>query len=362
MNQTIKTTNDRIRQRPFGELSTGESITLYQLTNRHGNQISITNYGGIITNIVIPDVNGVKKDVVLGYDDISGYENDSYYLGAIIGRYAGRIRDGKITIAGIDYQLPLNTPTSQLHGGEKGLNKQVWQAECRQDSESATLVLTHQSPDGDQGFPGEVLFKISYTFNDKNELLVDYLATTNKTTVVNLTQHSYFNLAGHQSGDISQHQLTINADYFLPMDDDIYPSGEIINVKGLPQDFSQSKYISQDLHSLDKQVQLAKGFDNYWLLNDDAKLQSGFAAQVYDVHTKIRLTLYTDQPALVFYSGNYLDGNHHGKSAKCYQQHDGFCLEPVRAVTKDFINDMTPVLLYPNQPFSSRSRYVFDWV
>lgn len=361
MSDSNTTGINRILKKPFGKLSNGEPVALYQLTNLHGNQISITNFGAIITQILFPDASGSKKDIVLGYDNIAGYEDDNCYFGAIIGRYAGRLRGGKITIDNVEYQLPLNTPDSQLHGGPKGLNKQLWQASTSSDDRSATLTLTYLSKDGDQGFPGNVEFVVTYTFNDDNELILDYFAATDKPTIVNLTQHSYFNLAGHQSGDIKRHKLSLNADAFLPMDDNIYPNGDITPVNGLPQDFRSKKYIGDHLYSNDKQVKLANGFDNYWLLNDNARKHMSFAAQVFDKDSKIRLTLYTDQPAMVLYTGNYLDGSRIGKSGQCYQQHAGFCLEPVRAVSKDYINDLTPVMLYPEQPFSSRSRYIFDW-
>ncbi len=350
---------NRISQQSFGSLSTGEQATLYSLKNANGMQVKITNYGGIIVAILAPDSTRQLADIVLGYDKVADYEADTYYLGAIIGRYAGRIYQGKATIFGQEFQLKLNAPNSQLHGGEQALNKQLWQAQTSEGSDSACLTLSYLSPDAEAGFPGNVQFKVNYRLNDNNELSVEYFASTDKPTLVNLTQHSYFNLAGHHSGDINQHRLRLNADYFLPMTPQAYPTGEIAAVANTPHDFTQGKTIGQDINSADQQITIGKGYDNYWLVNDEVLSGQTYAAQVLEPDSGRTLTLYTDQPSMVFYTANYIDGSHLGKQQCRYQARAAFCLEPQRANNKLTGVRLDNTLLTPEQPFFSRTRYVF---
>ena len=270
MNSTSSLKLNRISQHSFGQLSDGENTQLFILKNNQGTTISISNYGGIITALSVADNTGNFDDIVLGYDNVADYENDTYYLGAIIGRYAGRIKNGKITINNQHHQLTLNAADSQLHGGKKGLNKQLWRASHKVTDSSVTLMLDYTSPDGEEGFPGTVQFKVNYTLTDENELTVEYFANTDKTTIINLTQHSYFNLAGHDNGNIENHRLTINADTYLPMSDDVYPTGEIKAVAGSAHDFKKLRRIGDSINSNDSQIIIGKGYDNYWLLNDNA--------------------------------------------------------------------------------------------
>ena len=244
----------QISTQSFGQLSTGEQASLFIFTNHQGAQLKVTNFGGIIVSITMPDKTQRMADIVLGYDNVADYEADSYYLGAVIGRYAGRIDQGHFSLDGKDYQLNLNAPDSQLHGGKNALNKQLWQAEILQKEQGPVLSLSYTSPDGEEGFPGEVSIKVNYQFTEQNELIIEYFAYTNKTTIVNLTQHSYFNLAGHNSGDIHQHLVAINADYFLPMNERAYPTGEIKVVKNTAHDFCSLRCLADEIDSDDEQI------------------------------------------------------------------------------------------------------------
>ncbi|GHE99476.1 aldose epimerase family protein [Thalassotalea profundi] len=362
MNSKPLTEHKKIHQKSFGHLSNGENAQLFILKNSHGTEVSITNFGAIITGLSIADANGNFDDIVLGYENVTDYENDTYYLGAIIGRYAGRIKNGEIIVNNHKYQLTLNAGNSQLHGGNKGLNKQLWRAHYNTNDTSVTLVLAYTSPDGEEGFPGTVDFKVHYTLTEENELIVEYFASADQTTIINLTQHSYFNLAGHDNGNIEDHYLTMNAQYYLPMNNEAYPTGEIKAVQGGIHDFRQSKRIGKDISSKDPQIIIGKGYDNYWLLNELDSSQQSYSAQVEERKSGRRMTVVTDQPSLILYTANYIDGSHIGKNNTCYQQRAALCLEPVRAVTKNYINDFTPTMLYPDKPFYGKTVYRFDTI
>lgn len=350
----------------FGYLSSGEPVDLFTLTNDKNLSIKITNYGGIITTINMPDRNGNSADIVLGYDELADYEADTYYLGAIVGRYAGRIKHGKIQVNSELFQLKLNSNNSQLHGGLNGLNKQLWNATTQRTPSEVSLTLTHTSPEGYNGFPGNVDFSVKYTLNNENEFTIEYFAETDKPTIINLTQHSYFNLAGHDAGNILDHQVAINADYFLPMNKQAYPTGETLAVKGTPHDFTKLTPLNKNIDEQNEQIQIGHGYDNYWLLNN-VDIQTNdmlSSAQVYEANSGRRLTLYTDQPSMILYTGNYLDGNHVGKSNTRYQSQHGLCIEPQRAfdhsITSKDYKPFETVTLLPETPFYSKSVYVFD--
>jgi aldose 1-epimerase len=352
-----------INKESFGQLANGATTSLFTLTSPQGMQVKITNFGAIIVSILTLDKTQRLADVVLGYDRVSDYESDSYYLGAVIGRYAGRIDKGQFELNGQSHQLELNAPDSQLHGGKNALNKQLWQASTSQDKNKSSIILTYTSPDGEAGFPGEVQFTVKYHLTVQNELIVEYFAKTNKNTIVNLTQHSYFNLAGHDSGNIHQHKVCINADYFLPMSANAYPTGEIKPVANTAHDFTQARYLAKDIDNNDnEQIRIGQGFDNYWLLNDNAIAMNEFAAQAIDESSGRRLTIYTDQPSMILYTANYIDGSHYGKNNRQYQRRAALCLEPQRANNKEHGVNVKNCLLTPEQPFYSQTRYVFDLI
>ncbi len=349
-----------ISQSEFGQLSNGENALLFTLSNDNGVQIKISNYGGIIVSLETLDKNNRSADIVLGYDTVQDYEQDPYYLGAIIGRFAGRIDQGSLIIDDESYQLSINNSDNQLHGGFKALNKQLWHAETENSKDKVSLILHHTSPDGDNGFPGNVEFKVIYSLNQQNQLIVKYFANTDKTTPINLTQHSYFNLAGHSSGDIYQHLVQLNADYFLPMDERIYPTGEVRKVTGSAQDFTQPELLGKNINGDDEQVRIAKGFDNYWLNNQDVIDGDNYSAMAFEPDSGRRLTMYSDQPCLILYTANYIDGSQVGKEQCRYQKHSAFCFEPQRMANKNTGANINNTILHPERPFYSKTRFIFS--
>jgi len=375
--KNITTAQPTITQSSFGLLQSGEEAHLFTLTNANNVSLCITNYGGAITSLNVKNNKGHLADVVLGYDSVEGYEKDTDYLGAIIGRYAGRVKNGKVKLPNQLMQLSLNHEPnhepSQLHGGKKALNKQLWQAKTSvsnnsTSTDSVSLTLTHTSPDGDNGFAGEVSLCVKYSLTNKNEIYVEYSAKTNKTTLLNLTQHSYFNLAGHDQGSILTHQVQLNAEHFLPMTTEAYPTGELKSVKNTPHDFTALTTLSEAITPTNAQIQIANGYDNYWLLKRSNKLTTlnTHAAQVVEPRSGRRLTLYTDQPSIILYTGNGLSGALQGKNNTYYLPQHGLCLEPQRAFDYSLTNEnyqpFTTCILEPEKPFYSKSIYVFDTV
>ncbi|GHF79335.1 aldose epimerase family protein [Thalassotalea marina] len=358
---TFETYNvQRLSVQPFGQTSTGQQAKLFILTNKQGMRVAITDFGAAIVSIFTPDKTGRLTDIVLGYDNVSDYQQDTYYLGAVVGRYAGRIDQGKISIDNHQYQLTLNTPDSQLHGGHQAFNKVLWHVEQNLQENDSQLTLTHISPDGDNGFPGEVRVSVTYLLTDDNELVVKYHATTNKTTLLNLTQHSYFNLAGHDSGQVHHHQIKINACHYLPMDKRAFPTGEIKAVKNTAHDFLQLTPLAKHIDSDDEQIQIGRGFDNYWLVDDNVLNGETYAAQAVEPISGRVLTMYSDQPSLILYTANYIDGSHYGKNNVKYQKRGALCLEPQRANNRQNGHQLSNTLLEPNEPFNSTIRYCFS--
>lgn len=358
MSQLKHSNSEKLTSQPFGELSNGQQTRLYTLTNINGLQASICDYGALLVSLFTPDKTGRMADIVLGYDRASDYENDGYYLGAVVGRYAGRIDQGIANINGNEVQLALNAPDSQLHGGTNAFNKRLWQLDESSTRNKLTLVLF--SEDGDNGYPGNLQVKVSYQLTDNNELIVEYHANTDKDTLLNLTHHSYFNLAGHNAGDIHNHQIQIQADNFLPMNERAYPTGEIKAVKGTAHDFSELKRLGDEIDGDDPQINIGLGYDNYWLVNEEYLSAEVPAAQAVDPDSGRRLTLYTDQPSMILYTANYIDGSHVGKNNFTYQKRAAFCLEPQRANNKTTGVSLNNALLTPEQTFYSKNIYQFD--
>lgn len=355
----------RIISQPFGTLSNGKTCQLFTLSNIHGAQVSITNYGGIITRLTTKDIQGKLANIVLSYNNIQDYENDSLYLGAIIGPYANRIEKGQVKLDSQTIQLTINDKNNHLHGGNNGLNTKLWQAQTKENEHSASLMLTTNIMEGDDGYPSDMKFQVNYTFDDNNTVTIEYQVSTLKTTIINLTQHSYFNLAGelncHQNSMIN-HQLFINADEFLPINNQGIPTGTINNVSKTPFDFKKMKDIAKDIKASDEQIQLGHGFDHYWLFPDEVKTEGQLAAQVIEPISGRRLSLYTDQPGMQFYSGNFLDGS---ETQDKYQRRSGFCLETQHAPNQ--INlptslNLASTILEPEKPFYSKTIFKFDCV
>ena len=315
-----------VKKQAFGNLPDGAPIELYTLSNDKGMQAGIMTYGGAVVSLTVPDRGGKYADVVLGMQDLAGYLTPVPYFGAIIGRYGNRIGKAQFTLDGKVFHLPANDAANTLHGGLKGFDKHVWKATAGSSAEGETLELTYTSQDGEEGFPGNLSAKVVYTLTAKNELKIDYTATTDKNTVVNLTNHSYFNLAGPGEGDILQHQVMIAADRFTPVDAGLIPTGELRPVKGTPFDFTKSTAIGARIGQDDEQLKLGKGYDHNWVLN---KGSGGLtkAAEVHEPQTGRVMQVWTTEPALQFYTGNFLDGTLKGKGGKPYPRRGAFCME-----------------------------------
>jgi aldose 1-epimerase len=310
----------------FGKTSTGEDVDLYTLRNVHGVEAKITNYGGIVVSLKVPDRNGKFDDVVLGFKDFEGYMNNGPYFGAIIGRYGNRIAKGRFTLNGVEYKLAVNNGENHLHGGIKGFDKVIWTGSETKTKAGPAVVLTYLSKDGEEGYPGNLQVKVVYTLTNNDELKIDYSATTDKDTVTNLTHHSYFNLAGEGNGDILNHLLTINANRFVPTDAGSIPTGELRSVAGTPFDFLKATAIGARINQDDEQLKLGNGYDHTYVINGRPGTLR-LAATAFEPTSGRVMQVWTTEPGMQFYTGNFLDGTLTGKSGKVYQRRFGFCLE-----------------------------------
>jgi aldose 1-epimerase len=307
-----------IQKEPFGTHK-GKEVLLFTLQNNKNMTVKITNYGGIITSIVTPDKSGKLADVVLGFNTLKEYEAEHPFFGALVGRYGNRISKAKFTLDGKQYELAHNDGNNHLHGGIIGFDKVVWQAVPIQSNDSVALKLTYDSKDGEEGYPGHLSTTVTYLLNDQNELKITYEAKTDKPTIVNLTQHSYFNLAGEGSGSVQDHELEINADRYTVTDKELIPTGELRAVKGTALDFTKSKSLGTGF------AQNNGGFDDNFVLVKDQGLT--LAAKVREPKSGRGMEVYTTQPGIQLYTGNGLNGSLTGKSGHCYGQYGGFCLE-----------------------------------
>jgi aldose 1-epimerase len=311
---------------PFGSLADGTSIERYTLRNSHGMQAQIATYGGILTSLTAPDRHGTYADVVLGYDTLAGYLQASPYFGALIGRYGNRIAKGRFSLDGHEYTLAANNGPNALHGGLKGFDKVVWTAAKTQvTSQGPELTLTYRSKDGEEGYPGNLSVTARYTLTEDDALRLDYTATTDKATVLNLTQHSYFNLRG--TGDILGHVLQIHANRFTPIDDTLIPTGELRAVAGTPFDFRIPTAIGARIDMNDAQLKFGKGYDHNWVI-DPPHGAATLQATVYEPETGRVLEVLSPEPGFQFYSGNFLDGSIVGKGGRRYARRAAFCVEP----------------------------------
>src|ERR1700686_2609504 len=348
--------NSKMQKQSFGKTEDGQQTDLYILTNKNGMETSITNYGGTVVTLKVPDRNGKFDDVVLGYDKVEDYEAGKAYFGAIVGRYANRIAHAKFTLDGITYTLPKNDGDNHLHGV---FNKRVWNAKDVSSGAGQALELTYLSKDGEDGFPGNLSVKVVYTLTNQNELKIDYSAATDKDTVLNLTNHCYFNLAGQGNGDILQQQLMIRADRFTPVDANLIPTGEFRKVKGSPFDFTTSTVIRSRIDQDDEQLKLGKGYDHNWVLNNSTAGSLFVAAQSYDSHSGRLLEVSTTEPGLQFYTGNFLDGIH-GKGGKVYNRRYAFCLETQHFPDSPNHPQFPSTVLRPGQHYRSTTVYKFS--
>ena len=348
-----------IEKRAFGTTQNGTTVDIYTLTNANGVEAQITNYGGIVVSLKVSDRNGKLENVVLGYDNLDGYLKETPYFGAIIGRYGNRIAKGKFSLNDVEYTLAQNNGENHLHGGIKGFDKVVWKAKPRKQEDGVSLELTYLSKDGEEGYPGNLSVTVIYTLTNNNELIIDYSATTDKETVVNLTNHSYFNLANAGLGDILGHEMMINADRFTPIDNGLIPTGELRSVKDTPMDFTQPTAIGDRIEQEDEQLIFGLGYDHNWVLNNsDDSL--ALAARVYEPTSGRVLEVYTMEPGIQFYSGNFLDGSITGKTNTVYQKRHGFCLETQHFPDSPNKPNFPSTVLKPGEKYSTTTIYKFS--
>ena len=315
-----------MKRQSYGTMPDGTPVDLYVLTNANGMEAHIATYGGALVSLTAPDRHDQFADVVLGTDTLDACRKQAAFLGALIGRYGNRIGGAKFTLEGETYKLPANDGPNTLHGGPLGFDKRVWQAREAGSAEGPALELTYVSKDGEEGFPGTLTAKVVYTLTNKNELKIDYTATTDKPTVVNLTNHSYFNLAGAGEGDILGHEVAIYGSRFTPVDATLIPTGELRAVKGTPFDFTKATAIGARINNDDEQLKFGKGYDHNWVLDKNGAGLTE-AAEVYEPKTGRVMQVWTTEPALQFYTGNFLDGRIHGKAGKIYPRRSAFCME-----------------------------------
>ena len=314
----------KVTKQSFGKTGGGEAVDIYTLRNKAGVEARITNYGGIVVSITTPDRTGKMDDVVLGFDSFDGYLTEQPFFGAVVGRYGNRIAKGSFKLGGVAYKLARNNGENHLHGGIKGFDKVVWDAKETTVGGAPGVELSYSSKDGEEGYPGNLQTKVTYSLNDNNELRIQYEATTDKDTVVNLTNHSYFNLAGE--GDILAHSMMIDADRFTPVDAGLIPTGELRKVEGTPFDFRKPTPIGARIKDKDEQMGFGKGYDHNFVLNRSGNDLS-LAARVLEPKSGRILEVLTTEPGVQFYTGNFLDGKIKGKAGQAYGQHAGFCLE-----------------------------------
>jgi len=347
-----------ISSAPFGVLQNGTAVELYTLRNTRGMQAKIMTYGGIVTSLTAPDRAGHFADVVLGYDSLDAYVKSSPYFGATVGRFGNRVARGRFTLDGRQYVLATNNGANSLHGGNIGFDKVVWKAAKSEVSpQGPQLTLTYLSKDGEEGYPGNLQVTAVYTLTHDNGLRVDFTATTDKDTVVNLTQHSYFNLRG--KGDILGHEVQINADRFTPVDSTLIPTGELKSVAGTPFDFRKPTTIGARIEDADEQLKFGKGYDHNWVLNGPAGTLR-LNATVYEPTTGRLLEVLSDQPGLQFYSGNFLDGSNVGKGGRVYKFRNGFCMEPQHFPDSPNHANFPAVVLKPGETYRNTIVYRFD--
>ena len=340
-----------ISEKPFGEFE-NQAVTQYTITNPNGMQVSIINYGGTVTNLITPDKDKKMGDVVLGFDSLSGYlQKGNPYFGCLVGRYGNRIAKGKFTLDGQTYQLPLNNNGNTLHGGLKGLDKVVWQAS--KSAGDSSLLLTYTSKDGDQGFPGNLKVEVVYTLTSDNALQISYSATTDKATPVNLTNHCYFNLSGGKEATILDHEIMIDANKYTAVDTLLIPTGQLPDVKGTPMDFTSAKAIGKDIAAV------KGGYDHNWVLNKKGtELEK--VATVYDAGSGRVLDVYTTEPGLQFYTGNFLDNTLKGKNSIVYGQHAALCLETQHFPDGPNQPSFPNTILKPGETYKHVTKYKFS--
>lgn len=343
----------------FGKTLDGVKVNLHTLKNHSGMEVRVMDFGATIVSIRVPDQQGQLGNVALGFDNLANYETNSPYFGALVGRYGNRIAKGKFTLDGTTYSLATNNGPNSLHGGLKGFDKAVWQAQTKQTAAGPAIEFTHVSKDGEEGYPGQLTMKVVYTLTDQNELRLDYTATTDKDTVVNLTNHSYFNLAGQGTGDVLGHEVLLNASHFTPVDATLIPTGELRPVKGTPFDFTKPTAIGARIAQADEQLKFGGGYDHNWVLDRDGE-SLALAARVTEPTSGRVMEVLTTEPGVQFYTGNFLDGTLTGLEGKVYKQRYGLCLETQHYPDSPNHANFPPVTLKPGQTYRTTTVYRFS--
>ena len=347
-----------INKEIFGKTKENTTIHKFVISNMNGMEVSVINFGGIITSLKSRDSKGNYEDIVLGFNNLSQYEDESPYFGAIIGRYGNRISEGKFTLDGKTYNLAVNNDINHLHGGLKGFDKAVWDAVQEVTDSSASLILKYISQDMEEGYPGNLQVKVTYTLDNNDELGVKYEAETDKKTIINLTQHSYFNLSGDFSKDILDHEVTIEADSFLPVDSTLIPTGEISSVEGTPFDFREAKTVGDDISMSNQQLTYGNGYDHCWVLNNQ-NIGLRPVASAYHPGSGRLVEVFSDQPGIQFYSGNFLDGKLKSKQDGNYGFRSGLCLETQHYPNSPNENNFPSVTLNPGEKYMTQTVFRF---
>lgn len=350
-----------IKKESFGTLPNGKRIDIYTLRNKNGLEFKIMNYGGAIVSAKVPDKNGNIADIALGYDSLKGYLKNNPYFGPIVGRYANRIAKGKFTLNGKEYTLATNDGPNHLHGGIKGFDKKVWNAVPEKVKKGVALKLHYLSKDGEEGYPGNLNVTVTYTLTNNNELRIDYSATTDKTTIVNLTNHTYWNLAG--KGDILNHKMMINANKFTPVDSTLIPTGELKDVAGTPFDFRKPRTIGSRINENNLQLKYANGgYDLNWVLNKNVPDSLTLAVRVTEPTSGRVLEIWTTEPGIQFYSGNFLNGSIVGKNGHVYRKHDAFVIEAQHFPDSPNHPNFPSVVLRPGEKYRQITIYKFGTI
>jgi aldose 1-epimerase len=349
-----------LSKQDFGETMKGKPVEIYTLRNANGAEARIMTYGGIVQSLKLPDRNGKFDDIVLGYDDLAGYLSEKGYFGPLIGRYGNRIGGAKFSLAGRTYALAANNNGHSLHGGKKGFDKVVWQVASAQVGEHGPeLKLAYLSPDGEEGFPGNLKVVAEYTLTDENELRLKFSATTDKATVVNLIHHSFFNLRGQGHGDVLDHEVMIHADKITPVDKGLIPTGEFADVTGTPFDFRRPAAIGSRINDSDPVLRYGSGYNHNWVINKPAG-KFGLQARVVEPVSGRVMEVWSDEPGLQFYAGNLLDGSVKGKGGVTYRSHAGFCMEPQHYPDSPNKPQFPSVVLKPGETYQNVIVYKFE--
>lgn len=347
---------------PFGTTDTDQLVKVYTLANANGVELRAMNYGGIILSLRVPDRDGRFDDIVLGYESLDEYLEESPYFGAIVGRYANRIAGGRFTLNGKTYKLATNNGPNHLHGGTVGFDQRVWDATPFVDAHGTGITFSYTSPDGEEGYPGTLETTVRYTLTDDNQLIVYYEATATEATPVNLSQHTYFNLAGDGRRDILDHRLMLNANYFTPVDSTLIPTGELHPVAGTPFDFTSLTPIGARIDADNTQLEYGQGYDHNFVLDrsDAGKDSLALAARVVEPQTGRVLTVHTTEPGVQFYTGNFLDGSLTGKDGAVYERRYGFCLETQHFPDSPNQPNFPSTILHPGETYRSRTIFTFS--